>query len=477
MGKFFDFWNGGQRQEQGNSSEIIVKGIPYDEEHIQYCIELESTLKQLESHLHTSDDPQEIAMKTLRTACDFYGGDWSGILEVDLDLDLWTPVWWYNAGDHDRTKELMYEFEAADFMPSWIKAMEENEAVIIPDTSVVKDIRPDEYGVYQRLRAKSVIAAPFKPNPMGFLVIRNPSRYICMDQTSMLNNLAYVLHRAMSQQKALESAGMKIAPENIAHDTDVIIHLLGNLEVYTSKGVMREADFKSPLFCKMLAYMALNPKQVVSPIRLTSVLWPGSDEDPGDLAENIKYLLYRFRQSYRLISDHQLVQTVSGKYRLNPELNIMTDIQLFDRYRDSANETSSISHKVEFLKKAVAIYEGHVFDSNNSEDWVMPTATHYALSYIGVVNELLKILADLKDYSDVIKYSAQALQIESGNMRAHYWRIYALYHTGALEMAKASLPMAQRSLIEEEYDELLKLLRIMEKNYPPDKPYYGRFVP
>lgn len=475
--KVFNFLNSGQRQHQKNSSKLTVKGITYDEEHVQYCIELEFTLKRLESFLHTSDNPEEIAARTLKTACEFYGGDWSGILEVDLDLDIWTPVWWYNSGPHDRTKELIYEFEAAEFMPSWIKAMGENEAVIIPDTSVVKDIRPDEYGVYQRLRAKSVIAAPFKPNPMGFLVVRNPTRYTDSDQTSMLNNLAYVLHRAMSQQKALEGSKMKMAPENIERDTDVVIHLLGNLEVYTSRGVMREADFKSPLFCKMLTYMALNPKLLVSPIKLTSVLWPESDEDPESLAENIKHLLYRFRQSYRLISDHQLVQTVSGKYRLNPELNIMTDIQLFDRYRDSANETNSISHKVEFLKKAVAIYDGHVFDSNNSEDWVMPTATHYALSYIGVVNELLKMLADLKDYPDVIKYSAQALQVEPGNMRAHYWRIYALYRSGASEMAQASLPMAQRSLTEEEYDELLKLLRVMEKNYPPDKPYYGDFLP
>jgi len=469
-----DIFENGRRQ-QAKVPQIKVNGQSFDEEYIRYCIELEVTLKQLESYLHTSDDPHEIAMKTLKTACEFYGGDWSGILEVDLDLDIWTPVWWYNSHEYDRTTELIYEFEAAEFMPSWIKAMDENKVVIVPDTTVVKDLRPDEFGVYQRLGADSVIAAPFKPNPMGFLVIRNPSRYI--HQTSMLNNLAYVLHRAMSQQKALDSARMKIAPENIERDTDVFIHLLGNLEIYTSKGVIREADFKSPLICKLLAYMTLNPRQLVTPWKLTSVLWPESEDSPDNLAKNVKYLLYRFRQMFSLISDYQLIESSTSGYRLNPELNILTDIQQFDRYRDGAHETNAISHKVQFLKKAVEIYEGHVFATNNSEDWVMPTATHYTFSYIGVVNELLKMMADLKDYPDVIKYSAQALQVEPGNMRAHYWRIYALYHTGALEMAKASLPMAQRSLTEEEYDELLKLLRVMEKNYAPDKPYYGDFLP
>ena len=462
-----------RKQKLGN--QIMVKGELLDEEYIRYCVNQDRTLKQLEANLHTSDDPEEIAMGTLKTACDFYEGDWAGILEVDLDLGIWTPVWWYNASAHDRTRQLMYEFEVAEFMPSWIQAMDQNEVIIVTDAAAVKDIRPDEYGVYQRLRVKSVIAAPFKPNPVGFLAIRNPKRYI--DQPGMLIYLAYVLHRAMSQKKAMDSAKMKISPENITRDTDVVIHLLGNLEVYTSRGVIREADFKSPMMCKMLAYLALHPKTLTPPWKMVSVLWPEDIDDADNLSKNVKYLLYRFRQVFSLISDYQLIESSVSGYRLNPELNIMTDLQLFDHYRNSIQGTPSLAHKVELLKKAVTIYEGHVFDSGNSEDWVMPTATHYALEYVGVVNELLKIMAEAKDYSDVIKYAAQSLEIEPGNMRAHYWRIFALYQSGATEMAKASLPMAQRNLTEEEYDDLIDLLRKMQLRYPPEKGYHGEFLP
>lgn len=252
-----------KRNTQTSGKQIIVKGELFDEEYIYYCAHQDRTLKQLEANLHISDDPKEIAMGTLKTACDFYGGDWAGILEVDLDLGIWTPVWWYNTKQRDRTKDLIHEFEAAEFMPSWIQAMNDNDIIIVPDANAVKELRPDEYGVYQRLRVNSVIAAPFKPNPVGFLVIRNPQRY--MEQPGMLIYLAYVLHRAMSQKKAMDSAKMKISPENIEQDTDVVIHLLGNLEVYTSKGVIREADFKSPMMCKMLAYLALHPKTMTTP--------------------------------------------------------------------------------------------------------------------------------------------------------------------------------------------------------------------
>lgn len=461
--------------KRGAAKQMAVKGELFDEEYIYYCATQDRTLKQLEAFLHTSDDPEEIAIHTLKTACEFYGGDWAGIMSVDLDLDIWTPVWWYNTSDRDRTRELIHEFEAAEFMPGWIRAMERNQPIMVPDAGAVHDLCPDEYEVYQRLRVNSVIAVPFKPNPVGFLVIRNPQRYI--DQSGMLTYLAYVLHRAMSQKQTIDSSKMKISPENITRDTDVVIHLFGNLEIYTSKGTIKEADLKSPMICKMLAFLALNPKAMVPPWKMVSVLWPEDKDSADNLSKNVKYLLYRFRQVFCLISDHQLIESSISGYRLNPELNIMTDLQLFDHYCNSLQDTTLLSHKVELLKKAVMLYEGHVFSSAPDEDWVMPIATHYELEYVGVINELLKIMAEAKDYSDVIKYSALSLRIEPGNMRAHYWRIFALYQTGATEMAKASLPMAQRSLTEEEYDDLIDLLRKMQQQYTPEKAFHGDFLP
>lgn len=466
---------GKKEPEQAKPRQLMVNSELFDEDYLYYCTQQDRTLKELEANLHITDDPEEIAIGTLKTACDFYDGDWAGILSVDMDLGLWTPVWWYKVGKPDHTQMLMHEFESIESMPSWIRAMKENDIIVMPDTNSVKDSLPYEYSVYQRLRANAVLAAPFKPNPVGFLVIRNPKRYV--DQPSMMAFLAYVLHRAMAQKKTMDSAKMTISPENITKETDVIIHLLGNLDIYTSKGVIREADFKSPMICKMVAYLALHPKTLTPPRKLVSVLWPDSQEDVDTLSKNVRYLLYRFRQVFGLISDQQLIESSASGYRLNPELNVMTDLQLFDQYRSSIQDTASRVHKVELLKKAVELYEGHVFAYDNSEDWVMPIATNYALVYVGVVNELLKILAEAKDYSEVVQYAARALEIEPGNMRAHYWRIFALYQTGATEMVAASLPMAKRSLTEEEYRDLIALLRQMKRRYPVESGFSGDFDP
>lgn len=149
---------------------------PQDES-VQYALEALEILSAVEELLHVSDDPEEIAMETLKTACAFYQADWAGFIQMDLNLGLWSPYWWYNAGEEDQTRTLINEVESASHLPHWIKAMHENTNIIVLDVEEVQRVQPDEYEIYKRLEARSVIAVPVKPRPVGFLVVRNPQRF------------------------------------------------------------------------------------------------------------------------------------------------------------------------------------------------------------------------------------------------------------------------------------------------------------
>ena len=110
---------------------------PNDDGYLGYCIELEQALRDLKTYLLTCDDPREIAVQALKTACTFYGGDWAGTLEIDLDFDVWAPVWWYNPGIQDRTNQLILEFESSDSMSRWINAMRLGKNIVIPDVNAI----------------------------------------------------------------------------------------------------------------------------------------------------------------------------------------------------------------------------------------------------------------------------------------------------------------------------------------------------
>ena len=426
-------------------------------EYIQYTQELEQTLSVLEAHLHESDNPDEIILHALETACDFYNGDWAGFLEIDLELGLWTPYIWFNKNPDDKTTIMLNEIESADFLYRWVTAMKNNLPIIVEDREQIKKDFPDEYEMYQRLRIHSVLAVPVKPRPTGFLAVRNPKRYI--DRSSMLQMLAFVVLAIANEKKLLDSAKLAWSPENITNETDILFHLFGELEVYTSQGVLHEADLKSPKIIRLLAYMLLGSRRFFTARELAETLWPDEAFDQENPGKNIKTLIYRLRQVFSMISEQDLIESTPYGYRLNPKLNIMTDLQEFDRYLRSAQDTASITGKIDLLKKAVSVYRGNILGSAAGEHWLIHTSSHYNLKYLGAVNELLKTLAELKDYAGVHQYAAQALCIDPGNFRAYFWMIYSMYRQGATEMAKAELRAAEQHLTSEEYSELVQHLK------------------
>lgn len=440
----------GKSEKTASSIEPATDSLQqYDEEYIRYCIELEQTVSGLEAYLHTSDDPKEIAIQTLKTANEFYGGSWAGILDVDLELDAWTASWWYNPGKNDRTEKLLAEIQTARIMPNWIHAMHNNEPLILHNVETVKKDEPEEYRIYQMLGIKSVIASPFAPNPVGFLAVRNPTRYI--DRPSMMSILAYVLHRAMAQQKTLESAKKALSPEAIRSDKDIIINFFGSMELCTSQGVIREQDFKSPKASRVATYLMLHRKASHPPMEIASALWPEENPDPEAVGRNIRSLIYRFRREFSLISPHQLIESTPNGYRINPELHIITDLQQFDTLWERAQKAGAASHKIELLKQAVALYRGPLFENAAGEHWIVGLATHYSMRYAGLINELLSALAEIKDYSSLQLYATKACDIMPENIKARYWLIYAIYHLGAVEVAKSEIERAKTILTPEEF--------------------------
>ena len=428
--------------------------------YMRYCIELEQALRDLETYLLTCDDPKEIAMQALKTACTFYGGDWAGTLEVDLDFDVWAPVWCHNPGIQDRTNQLILEFESSASMPRWINAMRLGKNIVIPDVNAIREENAAEYAVYERLFVQSLIAVPFIPSPTGFLVIRNPSRYI--DRSSMLSALAHVLHRAMTQQKAIESAKLAPTPDLIQSSKDVAINFFGDMEICTKKGVLSERFFNSPKSSRVITYIILNPKTAHPPLEIYHALWPDECVEPEVAGRNIRGYIYRFRQAFSLICDYPLIESTPNGYRLNPNLNIITDVQQFDRLVEAARQSSSEFQKINLMKKAVKLYRGAMFRGAQDEHWIISQVNLYRLRYVSLVNDLLRALAETQDYACVQHYALNAAELMPGNLKAHYWLVVSTYHLGSIALAKNELLRAKEILTSEEYSILKDYLRKSE---------------
>ena len=328
-------------------------------------------------------------------------------------------------------------------------------AMIVEDAEAVRDTYPEEYELYKRLQVKNLMAVPFWKGPLGFLVLRNPKRYA--KQTSFLRMLNYVVVNSLSEYFMIETSKLTLTSPRIANDKDVYISLFGEMKIIGPKGILTESELKSPKISRMLVYLLMSKKNGVSPREMANAIWP--DEDCDSVTKNCKGLVYRLQQAFGLISDCRIVESTPNGYRLNPELNITTDYQLFQMKRTNAFAANNVEQKIDLLRKAADLYAGPFFHSASSEHWIMATSVEYYYQYVSLMGELLKTLFEEKDFICVHKYAATALQFAPHSEDFYFWMIRSTMRVGHTEAARGELRMAQTKLLEEEYAVLIERLK------------------
>ena len=421
----------------------------YDSEYVTYCVEQEQTLSKLESEIHSCTEPKEIVTQTLEAACTFYAADWAGIIEVDVELGVTNTGQWFNPDPKIKKLQRMSEFENFFPMETWIKSIKTGQPVVVLDMNDVAKNTPQEYQTYARLAVKTLIAVPIGLKPLGFLVLRNPTRYNMF--TGAARGFGYMAHRALAQQRTIDRVKMALTPKEIKSDTDIIINFFGDMEIITQDGVWKEHDFASPKCARAAAYILLQRKTAHSALAIADALYPEDTADIDIINKNIRGYIYRFRKSFEPICKHKLIEYTANGYRINPSLNIRTDLQQFETIWEQTQQNIPVTHKVYLLKRAIKLYKGAVFQSSCDNHWLVGIATEYKMKYIGMVNELLSILAEFEDYDGVHHFALKSIELVPENVKAQYWLVYSMYHSGAVALAKQEIGQAKHRLTEDEY--------------------------
>lgn len=423
-------------------------------EYLQYAQDVEKTLRNLESQLHNSDDPEEVIMHMLAAVTEFYDGDWAGILEADLVMKVWSPLWWYNRRTNAMTPNTFGDLQEGEYLVRWIDALMHGKPMIIPDTEEIRETNPPEYAFLKANRVLSLIAVPFWKRPTGFLIVRNPKRYVT--RSSLLQMMAFVGVSSINEKRLMDSTKRQLTPEIIKTDRDIVINLFDELQIITSKGMLTGKDLKSPKISRLVVYLLLHGGRPANPYEIVRDLW--NEEDIDRAGMNVKTLVYRFQQMFSQISDHRLIEATSSGYRIHPDLHVMTDLQIFEDYWNEAQVTADLLAKGHLLKKAMEVFKTGPVVEFSGEQWFMPTVAHYGLRFVGVVNQLLTTLDSAKDHVCILEYANTAVKALPKNAEMHFWLIYAMTRLGASEMAKSQKAAAKQMLTEEDYTDLINRL-------------------
>lgn len=419
-----------------------------------YCIAYEQNLRVLERELYHMRNPDDIIIGVLNAVCSFYEAEWAGVLDADLEIGVWTPIWWYSTNTGAMKETRLRAFEITDGFGRWERALINGEGVILSDIGALQNDSPEEYDEYVRLGVQNVMGAPYHKRSMGFLVVKNPKQFA--DQIGFLQVMAYVVASEASERKLVDGAKMIVPPMMVKKATEVYICLFSEVEIYTYHGKLNEERIRSPKICRILVYLLLHKKRSVSARELAEQIWP---DDIEGMVSGVRSLIYRFRKTFRLICDEDLIETVEGKYRINPNLTVATDLELMDHLYSQAKCAESDRLRIHFLKKAAYLYKGGVFPDANTEHWLMPLSVDYQLRFLRIEEEMLELLARNGKYQTIYDETKRALSIEKGNMILYFWMIVSLLKQGTTKSARQVLQSAESCLTHDDYCELTQKLK------------------
>ena len=133
------------------------------------------------------------------------------------------------------TTTQFYEFENVSEYPTWANALKEERTLCIPK---VDAITPEEADHYQRLKTDSVIAAPYYKGATGFIVVRNPKRFVT--NLDLLKLSAYIASCEFHDYRLIENAKHQLTASCIKEPNDV-------WQQTTVLGIIRNEKYKGDL--------------------------------------------------------------------------------------------------------------------------------------------------------------------------------------------------------------------------------------
>ena len=434
--------------------ELIIQSLQVDQAEYEYLKRLADTLVRLEKRLHNTDNASEILKETFRAACEFYGADWAGFLEVDPETHVWWPFDWLSVKSNDMTKSYLNEFEPLSVVPRWVTAIELNQAIALQDREEIKEEYPEEYALYERVKLYSVLAVPVKPRPCGFLAVRNPTKYVDEAFADVLQLLAFVALVNINDIMQRRMNKLIRSPKDIKSANDIYIKLFGNFEFITDKGTLMADDLERSSTALFLSYLAIRHKEKLPSYMLDELL-----AEDGTAKRTVYNIVSQARRDLMSLRKNDVLPPAknSGGYYFNPVYNIMTDLDRFDELYDSIMEGGNTPRNYLNCVQMMELYEDDIqIDSANEA--ISNLVRHYRSRFMEVVEKMIHILYESKAYNDIRQAADKGLQIEPCNPVMYFWLIVCSHETAMLTTERDYMEEARHNLVEEEYAEMVKKL-------------------
>ena len=199
------------------------------------------------------------------------------------------------------------------------------------------------------------------------------------------------------------------------------MNIFGGFSLSDGQVSVNESTLHSNKLNRLLIYILLHRDRDLSHQELIDTFW--QEEHSRNPEGALKNLVYRLRSELRVFGTQELILTLPGAYRWNPEVRLQTDYEEMDALTEAVKKEDMPERKRYFAEKAIALYKKEAPFRASQESWLLSRLTYYRLQYLETVKVLCGIYEKEQEWDAIERVTTQALDVDGLDEDLHYWRI------------------------------------------------------
>lgn len=211
------------------------------------------------------------------------------------------------------------------------------------------------------------------------------------------------------------------------------LQILGSFRLSNGAVTLGEENFRSRKSTRLLAYIIMNRDTILTQRKLIDTFWGDESRGPENALKN---LIYRLRNSLKLMGEEEYICTLPGAYRWNPEIIVETDYEHFEDLERRLGEVRGDTEEEKKLcNEILNCYNGNVSDRLINEAWIIPKVMQYRSLYIDTVKKLCRIYEKEEEWNKIETICVHALAEDSLDEDIHCCLMRSLSRQSKYDLA------------------------------------------
>ncbi len=208
------------------------------------------------------------------------------------------------------------------------------------------------------------------------------------------------------------------------------IRTFGKFETISKDKVIKDEDWKSQKALSLFRYLVTNRNKKIPIEVIYSIFWEGMSDDYARI--NLNSTLHMIRKTTGLTPREISLKGKTCYLSVDNE-NIKVDADEFERYIELSKKASTISERIDYLKKAEDLYKGPFLVEEFYMSWSQDERKKYEMMYMQVLDELAESLYKEKRYNECLDYLYKYLSNEPYSEKNYYRAISILILMGRVK--------------------------------------------